>query len=107
MQFAEFTPNSRLVENQYGILQPPVENLVRADTLHTLLMPLTAFDASGARLGMGGGYYDKTLAACVKRPKVIGLAYAFQQVDHCPVEAHDEPLDGILTDKEFIDFSDR
>lgn len=103
--FAHYTKETRLEENQYGILQPQVENLVEADTLHTLLMPLTAFDVSGARLGMGGGYYDKTLARCHNKPDLIGLAYEFQEVEKCPVEAHDEPLDGVMTNTKYINFS--
>jgi len=104
LEFAAYTPHSQLVANQYGILQPQVENTVRADTLRTLLLPLTAFDETGARLGMGGGYYDRTLAACREKPNVVGLAYAFQQVSRCPSEAHDVPLDAVLTEDNFIKF---
>ena len=102
--FALYTPETELIKNHYGILQPPVENTVRVSTLQTLLMPLTAFDTTGARLGMGGGYYDRTLAEAATKPRLIGLAYDFQQLDSCPSEAHDEPLDGILTNKQLLLF---
>lgn len=63
-----------------------------------ILCPLLAFDASGARLGQGGGYYDRTLAAV--RPEVarVGLAWSAQEIDRLPVEPHDARLDGVLTE---------
>ncbi len=65
-----------------------------------VLAPLVAFDREGYRLGQGGGYYDRTLAAlrAAGRLFVIGLAYAGQEVDRIPKSAHDQPLDAILTE---------
>ena len=62
-----------------------------------ILCPLLAFDAYGGRLGQGGGYYDRTFAA---RPDAlrIGLAYSGQAVDRLPMERHDIPLHGVLTE---------
>ena len=69
-------------------------------------MPLVAFDEGGNRLGMGGGFYDASLAsrshrAQWGRPVLIGLAHEFQKVDALNVDSWDVPLDGILTDKTF------
>ena len=66
--------------------------------------PVLAFDRQGGRLGQGGGHYDRTIAALRARGpvKVIGLAYSGQEVAEIPREAHDEPLDGILTETGFI-----
>jgi 5-formyltetrahydrofolate cyclo-ligase len=65
-----------------------------------VITPLIAFDRQGYRLGQGGGYYDRTLAALRAggRLFVIGLAYAGQEVDRIPKDAHDQPLDAILTE---------
>jgi len=73
-----------------------------AETLipQLLITPLLAFDRDGYRLGQGGGYYDRTIEALrAKGPLfVIGLAYAGQKIDRAPREAHDQPLDAILTE---------
>jgi 5-formyltetrahydrofolate cyclo-ligase len=65
-----------------------------------VICPLLAFDAAGFRLGQGGGYYDRTLEGLRERGRlfVIGLAYAGQEVNRVPREAHDQPLDAILTE---------
>jgi 5-formyltetrahydrofolate cyclo-ligase len=63
-----------------------------------ILMPLLGFDAAGTRLGYGGGYYDRTLAALHKRPKLIGLAFAVQELPLIPRESHDVPLDAVITE---------
>jgi 5-formyltetrahydrofolate cyclo-ligase len=73
-----------------------------AETLtpQLLITPLLAFDRDGYRLGQGGGYYDRTIAALRAAGSlfVIGLAYAGQQIARAPREAHDQPLDAILTE---------
>jgi 5-formyltetrahydrofolate cyclo-ligase len=65
-----------------------------------VITPLLAFDRHGYRLGQGGGYYDRTLQALRAQGKVwaIGLAYAGQEIDVVPRDAHDQPLDAILTE---------
>jgi 5-formyltetrahydrofolate cyclo-ligase len=64
---------------------------------HLLLVPLLAFDGAGHRLGYGGGFYDRTIAAF--RIPAIGIAYAGQQVESLPHEAHDMKLDAVLTER--------
>jgi len=71
-----------------------------------IFLPLVAFDNAGNRLGMGGGYYDRTLAWKQRRrywhgSRLIGVAYGFQQLERLPVESWDIGLDGILTDRQY------
>jgi 5-formyltetrahydrofolate cyclo-ligase len=63
-----------------------------------ILIPLLGFDRAGTRLGYGGGYYDRTLAILGKVPRLIGYAFAVQEIEHIPHEAHDIPLDAVVTE---------
>lgn len=95
--------------NRFGIPEPLVRrrDLVNAHHLQLILVPLIAFDVSGGRLGMGAGFYDRTLAFLGTRkywhsPIAIGLAHSFQQVDAVPQDPWDVSLSGIVTEKAFI-----
>lgn len=83
----------------FGIAEP----LATAERVapSVVLVPLLAFDARGHRLGYGGGYYDRSLAALRARHPIqaIGVAYAGQEVETLPNAAHDQPLDGVITEK--------
>jgi 5-formyltetrahydrofolate cyclo-ligase len=72
-----------------------------------ILMPLLGFDGEGTRLGYGGGYYDRTLAVLGKVPRLIGYAFALQEIDHIPHEAHDIPLDAVVTELGYRGFGGR
>jgi 5-formyltetrahydrofolate cyclo-ligase len=103
--FAPAVPGMTLVRNRFGIPQPrvPARELVRAQALDLLLLPLVGFDAHGNRLGMGGGFYDRSLEFLRHRirwrkPHVLGLAYDFQRVDGLRPDAWDVPLQGVVTD---------
>lgn len=85
-----------LYESGFGTLAP--SELAPKAEPDVVIMPLLAFDSQGTRLGYGGGYYDRTLASMKKRPKLIGLAYSAQELEHIPREAHDVPLDAIVTE---------
>ena len=63
-----------------------------------IIVPLLGFDKHGTRLGYGKGHYDRTLAIMSKKPKLIGLAFAAQEIDFIPAAPHDVPLDAILTE---------
>ena len=65
-----------------------------------LLVPMLAFDASGQRMGWGGGFYDRTLVALRDEKQIlaIGIGFAGQQVDKVPSGPHDAPLDAVATD---------
>lgn len=102
--FVEFTPDSVLKPNRFGIGEPDHRSAHRlpAKLLDLVLMPLVGFDAQGGRLGMGGGFYDATFAFKQDKPRskpyLIGLAHACQQVEQLPREAWDIPLFAIATD---------
>jgi 5-formyltetrahydrofolate cyclo-ligase len=73
-------------------------------SLDLVLAPLVAFDAHGNRLGMGGGFYDRSFAYLLRhtrwlRPRLIGLAYDFQRQSRLPSQAWDVPLQAIATDQ--------
>ena len=85
-----------LYESGFGTLAPS-ELAPRAEP-DIVIMPLLGFDKRGTRLGYGGGYYDRTLARLSKKPKLVGLAFAAQELDHIPREPHDVPLDAIVTE---------
>ncbi len=100
--FRGWRPDTALEPAAFGTQVPgPDCPVLEPDVL---LVPLLAFDRRGHRLGYGGGFYDRTLAglrAC--RPVLaIGLAFAAQEVDEVPVEAGDQPLDRIVTEREVI-----
>lgn len=87
--------------NRFGLREPLGRQVIRPEQLDALLMPLVGFDASGQRLGMGGGFYDRLLARLqrgIKRPQLIGLAHRSQQVLALPTEQWDEPVDIVVTD---------
>jgi len=106
--FVEYTPDALLTKNRFGIPEPDFRSQHRmsAQLLDVVLMPLVGFDRTGARLGMGGGFYDATFAFKQKKPSgkpaLIGLAHACQQVDSLATDAWDIPLLAIATDKEII-----
>ena len=104
--FAPYRPDSVLIPNRFGIPEPdcPWRDMRRVYSLDLVLTPLVAFDAEGNRLGMGGGYYDRTFAYLQqrrhwKKPRLIGTAYRFQQHSSLPSASWDIPLDGIITEQ--------
>lgn len=87
-----FTPN------RYGILEPLVEeDSVFTKKLDIIFIPLVAFDDRCTRLGMGKGYYDKTLAD--SEALLMGVAYEFQRQHHIEASSWDVPLHGVITQK--------
>ena len=69
-----------------------------------IVTPLLGFDSEGTRLGYGGGYYDRTLGMLSKRPRLVGLAFASQELERIPREVHDIPLDAVATDAGYRSF---
>ncbi|MCP3673561.1 MAG: 5-formyltetrahydrofolate cyclo-ligase, partial [Gammaproteobacteria bacterium] len=106
LQFLHYHPKSKMQNNRFGIPEPVTEDKIDLQNIDLLLMPLTAFDLSGNRIGMGGGYYDRTLSKLFnKKPLLVGIAYDFQQVERCPVESFDQPLQMILTPTRTVAFN--
>ena len=95
-----------LQQNRYGIPEP-VGRPVALQSLDLVLVPLLVFNSRRQRVGRGKGYYDRTLAPlqrhfCWSRPKLIGVAFAFQQSEEILLASHDVPMDLIVTDKGVI-----
>lgn len=105
--FLPYREGDRLFANRFGIPEPGADKMRGARkpwALDLVLAPLVAFDSAGNRLGMGGGFYDRTLGYLARRrywrkPRVLGTAYTFQEADTLPVQAWDVPLDGMLTEQ--------
>ena len=101
MQFRRFDESTVLIPNKYNILEPDETNpTIQSDDLDVIFAPLVAFDLSGNRLGMGGGYYDhlfKNLRLSGREVTVIGLAHNFQLVDSVPADTWDEKLKTVAT----------
>ena len=95
LRFRAWTATSRLLEDRYGIPTPVNgEWLVPA----LILLPLNGFDPAGYRLGYGGGYFDRTLAALRPRPLTVGVGFEINRVDSIRPESHDQRLDWIVTE---------
>lgn len=110
--FAPYRPDTPLRDNQFRILEPalPWHAMRPAAAIDLMLTPLVAFDAAGNRLGMGGGFYDRTLAYLQHRrywrkPLLIGTAYEFQKVAMLPHAAWDVPLHGVATEQALYRFA--
>lgn len=71
--------------------------IVPAKALDMIIVPLVAFDRTGARLGYGGGCYDRYLPAVAPECLIVGIAFDEQRVDHVPTDAHDLPLPNIVS----------
>ncbi|OZA30459.1 MAG: 5-formyltetrahydrofolate cyclo-ligase [Hydrogenophilales bacterium 17-61-9] len=110
MRFGQVGRTTRMTKNRYGIAEPVDARALRARQLDLLLMPLVGFDRQGYRLGMGGGYYDATLA-CMRRrrswrkPRLVGIAYECQRVEKLPHDPWDMPLDAVLTERRLYRFN--
>lgn len=96
--FHQWLPRNSLRHNRLAL--EPNEHTCRrpASALDVLYIPLLGFDKTGARLGQGGGFYDRTLAELPRSTSVVGLAYDCQEVEKIPTEPHDQRLDLILTE---------
>ena len=88
--------------NRFGIPEPFLDPAIHYYQLDAVICPLTAFDRSGNRIGMGGGYYDRYFKNPLNRPALLGFAYHWQEVEAIPRNTWDIQLDGVITDREII-----
>jgi 5-formyltetrahydrofolate cyclo-ligase len=109
LRFAPWRSGDAIQPNRYGIPEPVTPQEWYAPfQLDLVLVPLLAFDRRGQRLGHGGGYYDRSFAFLAGQirptePLLVGIAYAFQEVDTIEAQAWDIALDYVATDHELID----
>lgn len=112
LRFAAWRMGGALRPNRFGIPEPEVDEdqLLAPAALDVVLVPLLAFDHLGSRIGSGGGYYDRSFAFLQgqprpARPLLIGVGYAFQQVEQVPAADWDVALDLVATEAGLIDCS--
>src|SRR5690606_33645860 len=104
LSFVPWLPGQPLYPNRYGIPEPAYNRARRLQPwlLDLVCLPLVAFDLSGNRLGMGGGFYGRPVtplrASGPRRPLLVGLAHQFQHCDALPADPWDIPLNAIATD---------
>lgn len=111
LAFASYTPETPLIKNRYGILEPELNfaTLISALDLDIIFVPVVGFDSKGRRLGRGGGFYDATFAEFQKStskkwPRLVGLAYSCQHVDEIPADVWDWQLDAVITESDIFQF---
>lgn len=107
LRFAAWRPGAPLRSNRYGIPEPDVaaDALLAPEQMSLVVVPLVGFDATGHRLGMGGGWYDRSFTYRLGRsapPWLVGAGFALQRIDALPPEAWDVRLDAICTEREVI-----
>ncbi|WLI09776.1 MULTISPECIES: 5-formyltetrahydrofolate cyclo-ligase [Pseudomonas] len=108
MVFQRVRPGETLRPNRFRILEPRVnaKRQRKVWALDLVLLPLVGFDDAGGRLGMGGGFYDRSLAYLARRqswrkPTLLGLAHECQKVDRLAQASWDVPLAGTVTDRKW------
>ena len=105
MAFAPYRPGDVLQPNRFGILEPqvPVEQRCSPQQLDLVITPLVAFDEQGTRMGMGGGFYDRTFEFLnspgqLHKPRLLGIAFELQKTATLIRQPWDVPVDGIVTE---------
>lgn len=97
--FQHYAPDTPLIANRFGIREPAlnVTHIALPAQLDLVCCPLVAFDESGQRLGMGGGFYDRSFANVQLHRKLLGLAHDCQRLTQLPSASWDVPLRTIMT----------
>ncbi|MGF1547266.1 MAG: 5-formyltetrahydrofolate cyclo-ligase [Thiotrichales bacterium] len=105
LNFQRYTPFTRLRRNRLKIWEPVgnPRDRISATALDLVITPLVGFDPYGNRIGMGGGYYDRTFAFLLRpgrqRPRLLGMAFEAQRVTRIVAEHWDVPLHGVVTER--------
>lgn len=101
MTFHKVNDLSELNLSKFGILEPnpSIHECIDINTIDLVLTPGVAFDHTGHRLGYGGGFYDRFFERLDKSVPRIGIAFSLQQIETIPLEEHDLPLTGLITEE--------
>ena len=107
MDAVEIASLDNLIESEYGILEPAMEEPhIEPDELDLIVVPGVAFDINGGRMGYGAGFYDRYFKKIskdrIEKIKKLALAYDFQILEKIPMDEQDVPVNYIITEKEFI-----
>ena len=107
LRFAPWRPGDALVTNRFGIPEPALESAsaLAAEAMALVVMPLVGFDAAGQRLGMGGGWYDRSFdfrIGAMPPPWLVGVGFSSQRIDRLVGEAWDVRPDAICTETETL-----
>jgi 5-formyltetrahydrofolate cyclo-ligase len=105
LRFAPWRPGEPLVANRFGIPEPAGAEALPAAAMSMIVLPLVGFDSVGQRLGMGGGWYDRSLAFRRDRtapPWLVGAGFSVQRVEALPSEPWDVPLDAVCTESDIF-----
>lgn len=103
MAFHDWTPDTEMVSGFARIPEPHNSTEV---PVHLMIAPLVGFDRAGYRLGYGGGFFDRTLAAMKRRPLVIGVGFETTLLDDIKPHRYDVPVDMVITDQGVRVFGD-
>ena len=108
LEFSLYEKESHLIKNRFGIPEPSKSKIVDLNEIDIVFLPCVCFDSRGNRIGMGGGFYDKTLSKLPEKnnTQLIMLAYNFQEVESCFPETHDIKANACLTPNHFYKFKD-
>lgn len=109
LYFARYNRDDELQPNQHQIPEPVNrQQMIHAEKLDLVMLPLVAFDHAGHRIGTGGGYYDRTFAFLFNKPEkapfMLGLGFKIQGCDNIQSDPWDIKLNGVLTEAEFLQF---
>ena len=94
--FRVWDPDASLFEAGFGTLAPGDDAPLAIPDI--MVLPLVGFDGAGTRIGYGRGYYDRTISSLAAKPLLVGYAFSVQELDAIPSEAHDVPLDLVVTE---------
>ena len=103
LRFREWSPCSNLVKAAYGVAVPEKGLWINPCVI---VVPLLAYDRNGRRLGYGGGYYDRTIAACRASHSAVAVGFAFsgQELECVPADDFDQMLDAVATECGIVQF---
>lgn len=108
LRFVPWRAGEPLVTNRYGIPEPErLDHALPAEAMDMIVLPLVGFDSTGQRLGMGGGWYDRTLAFRRDRgapPHLVGVGFETQRLASLQAEPWDVPLDAVCTEADTLLF---